>query len=227
MKRLEKKHPLAVRWTHWINFPILFLMIWSGLLIYWAHDVYRIGLGRITVFHFFPDWVYRAFHLGHRLAEGMAVHFALMWIFAVNGLLYAGYTIFSGEWRYLVPDRHSFREAVLVMLHDLGLRKGLPPQRRYNAAQRISYTAIVLMGFGSLLTGLAIFRPVQLAWLTTLLGGYEMARWEHFWLTIGYLGFFVVHVLQVIRAGWSNFRSMVAGYEAMEEPELKGAAHGD
>ena len=43
MKRLEKKHPLAIRWFHWINFPALTVMIWSGMLIYWANDVYRIG----------------------------------------------------------------------------------------------------------------------------------------------------------------------------------------
>ena len=49
MKRLEKKHPLAIRWFHWINFPVLSLMIWSGLLIYWANDVYRVGWGDTTL----------------------------------------------------------------------------------------------------------------------------------------------------------------------------------
>ena len=59
--------------------------------------------------------------------------------------------------------------------------------------------------------------------MTTLLGGYEMARWEHFWLTIGFCGFFVVHVVQVMMAGWNNFRSMVSGYEikAADEPSLE------
>ena len=97
MKRLEKKHPLAVRWFHWINVPVLAIMIWSGLLIYWANDVYRVGLGGVTLFHFFPDWFYSAFNLGHRLAEGMAWHFLFMWLFAINGLLYVLYTFFSGE----------------------------------------------------------------------------------------------------------------------------------
>jgi hypothetical protein len=54
MTTLEKKHPLAVRWFHWINVPLLFLMLWSGLLIYWANDVYRLGLGDSTLIHFFP-----------------------------------------------------------------------------------------------------------------------------------------------------------------------------
>jgi hypothetical protein len=66
VKRLESKHPAAIRWFHWINFPLLAIMIWSGLLIYWANDVYRIGLGRFTLFQFFPDAFYNIFHIDHR-----------------------------------------------------------------------------------------------------------------------------------------------------------------
>jgi thiosulfate reductase cytochrome b subunit len=64
-----------------------------------------------------------------------------------------------------------------------------------------------------LLTGFAIYKPTSAHWLTSLLGGYEMARWLHFWLTWAFLGFFGVHVAQVILAGWNNFRSMVSGLE--------------
>src|ERR1044072_3978544 len=84
MKRLEKKHPLAIRWFHWINFPVLTLMIWSGLLIYWANDVYRVGWGDITLLKFFPPWFYHRFKIESRLAEGMAWHFMFMWFFAIN-----------------------------------------------------------------------------------------------------------------------------------------------
>src|SRR5262249_4055751 len=150
------------------------------LLIYWANDVYRIGTGRFTLFHFFPDWVYSSLGLGHRLAEGLAWHFTLMWLLALNGLCYVTYTIISGEWRHLVPNRHSFRAAWMVLLHDLHLSQQEPPRRKFNGAQQLAYTGIVLMGAGSLLTGLAIFKPTQLAWLTGFLGGYEWARAEHF-----------------------------------------------
>ena len=78
------------------------------------------------------------------------------------------------------------------------------------------------MGAGSLLTGLAIYKPTQFAWLVGLLGGYETLAqlWEHFLLVIGYVLFFVVHIAQVIKAGWNNFRAMVTGYELVgaEEP---------
>jgi thiosulfate reductase cytochrome b subunit len=85
------------------------------------------------------------------------------------------------------------------------------------------------MGAGSLLTGLAIYKPTQAHWLTSALGGYEMARWFHFWLTMGFCGFFLVHVGQVAMAGWNNFRSMVSGYEIkrtarIDNPDLETAA---
>jgi thiosulfate reductase cytochrome b subunit len=219
MKRIEPKHPRATRWFHWINVPLLFLMIWSGMMIYWANDVYRIGWGDWTLFHFFPDWFYSGLNLPHRLAEGMALHFFFMWFFALNGLAYVIYTIASGEWRYLLPGRNSFREAITVVLHDLHLSKVEPPPRKFNAAQQFAYTGVVLMGAGSLVTGLAIYKPTQFAWLDWLLGGYEMARWEHFLLTIGYVLFFVVHISQVIRAGWNNFRAMVTGCEIVNREE--------
>jgi thiosulfate reductase cytochrome b subunit len=214
--KLEHKHPRAIRWFHWINFPVLTLMMWSGLLIYWAHDAYRVGIGSWTVFHFFPAWVYDSLNVSGRLAEGMAWHFLLMWILVINGVLYVAYTAISGEWRYLVPNRDSFSEAVQVMLYDLHLSKVHPPPRKYNGAQQIAYSSIVVMGVGSLLTGLAIYKPVQFSWLTWLLGGYQAARWEHFWLAIGYVLFFFVHVGQVIKTGWNNFRGMVTGYEVVE-----------
>lgn len=213
MKKTEHKHPLAIRWFHWVNFPVLALMIWSGMLIYWANDVYTIGFGNLTLIHFFPDPFYKALNLEYQLAKGMAFHFALMWLFFVNGLLYVLYTVFSGEWKFLLPRRSDFRDAWLVLLHDLHIRKTTPPRGKYNAAQKIAYTAIIFMGFGSLVTGLAIYKPVQLHWLCALCGGYETARLIHFFLTIGYVIFFLIHIVQVIIAGWQNFSSMVTGFE--------------
>jgi thiosulfate reductase cytochrome b subunit len=220
--RLEKKHPLAIRWMHWVNFPVLFTMVWSGLLIYWndsdnsyqhPHAVYRVGVRSLTLVRLFPPWFWKAIHAPYRVTEGLGYHFFFMWLFAINGILYVTYLLISGEWRLLVPGRRSIKDAIQVTLVDLHLRKGLPPQKKYNGAQRIAYSAVILMGLGSLVTGLSIYKPTQVHWITSLLGGYEMARWEHFWLTMGFCAFFVVHVVQVVLAGWNNFRSMVSGYE--------------
>jgi thiosulfate reductase cytochrome b subunit len=182
-----------------------------------------VRVGGVTLFHFFPDWFYRALDLERGLALGIAYHFTFMWLFAVNGLFYVLYTFVSGEWRHLLPNRRTPREAWEVVLHDLGLRKGPLPRAKFNGAQRLAYTGVVLMGAGSLLTGLAIYKPTQLAWLTSLLGGYQWARWEHFALTVGYVLFFVVHITQVIRAGWNNFRAMVTGYELVHVEEQSHA----
>lgn len=219
-KQLEKKHPLAVRWLHWISFPLLTLMTWSGILVYWANAVYGVRVFGFELFHFFPAWFYEFLGIPSRLAEGISLHFFFMWFFAANGVIYVLYLIFSGEWRSIMPVPGSFKRAALVTFHDLHIVKKLPPQGKYNDAQRIAYTGVILMGAGSVITGLAIYKPLQLAWLTTLLGGYEWARWEHFWLMILFVLFFVVHVAQVALAGWSNFRSMVTGYETVDS-EMK------
>jgi thiosulfate reductase cytochrome b subunit len=207
---------------HWINFPLLFLMIYSGILIYWAdsqheglnaHHVYRIGIGDWTLFRFFPSWFYNNLHLKYQLAQGLAYHFFFMWFFTLNGAGYVLYTFLSGEWRNLVPTWSSLAGAVHVMLHDLGLSERPLPRQKFNDAQRIAYTGVVLMGVGSLMTGLAIYKPTQLHIITALFGGYEVARRFHFWLTLFYVVFFLVHVAEVVRAGWNNFRAMLIGYQ--------------
>lgn len=217
--KIIHKHKLATRWMHWINFPALTIMIWSGMLIYWANDVYEIKIGGYTIIKFFPDWFYKFFHIPYKLAEGMGFHFAFMWLFMINGLFYIIYTFASGEWKYLLPDKKSFKESWLVVLHDLGIRKQAPEQLKYNAAQRIAYSAIIIMGIGSVITGFAIYKPVQVSWLTAICGGYEAARAEHFILTVGYVLFFLIHVIQVIKAGWNNFRAMIAGFEIIKGKE--------
>lgn len=215
-KQLERKHSLATRWMHWINFPLLAMMIWSGLLIYWANRIYGIWIGSYEVFHFFPDWFFETLGVPFRLAEGLQLHFFFMWLFAANGVAYVVYTIVSGEWRAILPIPSSLKRAARVALYDAHIVKTKPPQGKYNDAQRIAYTSVIVMGAGSVLTGLAIYKPLQLAWLTAMFGGYQWARWLHFWLTIFFVTFFVVHIVQVVLAGWSNFRSMITGHEIVE-----------
>lgn len=202
---------------HWINFPLLTIMIWSGLRIYWAdlRDPYVAGVGDYELFEFFPDWFNERLGLERRLARGMAFHFAFGWLFTINGIAYGLYTLFSGAWREMIPQRGALSDSFKVMLADLGLRRGrpLPPQGKYNAAQRITYSLIIFLGAIAVLTGLAIYKPTQLSPLTTAFGGYEWARTIHFFTTIAFIVFFAVHLLQVARAGFGNFWSMITGYE--------------
>lgn len=205
-------HPLAIRWMHWINFPLLAIMMWSGLRIYWANDVYVAGIGSWEFFSFFPAWVYEGLDAPFKLAKGMAFHFNFGWLFAINGLAYVTYLAVSGQWRHLVPDRRAaLVEAPRVVAHDLHLRDEAPPQGRYNAAQQVTYTLVVLMGALVVASGVAILKPSQANLLTFLLGGYEFARFLHFASFIGFFLFFVLHVVQVARAGWGNFLAMITG----------------
>jgi thiosulfate reductase cytochrome b subunit len=222
-KQLENKHPLAIRWLHWVNFPLLAMMIWSGLLIYWANAAYGIWIGGYELFHFFPPWFNEMLSIPFRLAEGLQLHFFFMWLFVANGVAYVVYLILSGEWRALVPVPSSFKRAGVVALHDAHIVKTKPAQGKYNDAQRIAYTGVIVMGALSVLTGLAIYKPLQLAWLTALFGGYQSARWIHFWLTILFVLFFVVHVVQVAIVGWSNFQSMITGREIVDAEEKPAA----
>ncbi|MBS1757836.1 MAG: cytochrome b/b6 domain-containing protein [Bacteroidetes bacterium] len=221
MKKIVKKHPLAIRWLHWINFPVLCVMVWSGLLIYWANDIYKIGFNNKTVLKFFPDSFYKALNIPFRLAEGMSLHFIFMWVFAINGCIYFLYLLFSKEYKLIFPNKKVLKESWQVILHDLHIKRGLPPQIKYNAAQRLAYTGVIILGFGMIATGLAIYKPTQLYWLCAMLGGYEWARIEHFSITILFTLFFAVHIIQVIIAGWNNFRSMITGFEVLPDDALK------
>ncbi len=208
----RRKHSLTTRWMHWLNFPLLLIMLWTGLRIYNANDVHAIELVGLR-FRFFPDGFFEFFEANRRLAKGIGYHLTFGWLFAINGVAYGLYLAISGRWRELAPDRFTARELPMVVAHDLRLRPDAPPQGKYNAAQRVAYSAVVVMGALMLLSGFAIYKPVQLGFLVALLGGYEFARLIHFTVSLALVGFFGLHVLQVARAGWRNFASMISGYE--------------
>lgn len=205
--KLVEKHPLWIRLTHWFNVPLLGLMIWSGILIYWANPVYD---------GFFPKWFYDIFAIDHRLAEGMYTHFTVAWLFVVNSLIYILLTLITRHRRELFPDRDSIKAIGPTLLHEIGLKKNIPPHGKFNAAQRVAYTSVLIIGIVEVLSGFAIYKPVQLQWLRALFGGYEVARLVHFVAMISFCLFIIVHIVQVARAGWNNFRSIVAGFEVLK-----------
>jgi thiosulfate reductase cytochrome b subunit len=204
---VAKKHALWLRLLHWTTFPLIALMVWSGILIYWANDIYA---------GFFPAWFYSVFSIDHRLAEGMAVHFAIGWPLVLSAVIYLVLLLSSGHWRELVPDREALRLLIPTLLSELKLAKHVPRTRKFNAAQRFAYTGLIFVVAVEILSGFAIYKPVQLRWLSALLGGHESAHLIHFIAMVFIVLFFVVHIIQVVRAGWNNFRSMVTGFEVKE-----------
>lgn len=237
MLRIEERHPLAVRWMHWINFPLLMIMIWSGLMVYWVtspdngvldHQNYRVGIGHFTLFRFFPNWFYRLFRLDNHLTRGMAFHALAMWPFVINGVAYLIFLTVSGQWREILPNWRDLKQLVQTFWRAIARSEGPTRAEKYNGAQRIAYTTVIIIGALSVFSGIAIWKPTTLPQLAAMLGGYQSARFIHFWTTILFCAFLFVHLVQVLRAGRSTMQSMITGFEVVaDRVETKEAVHGD
>ncbi len=206
------RHHWVVRVTHWANALLLVGMIGSGLQIYGAYP--RFGprdagydVPNPLVGHPLPSW----FRLGGWLAGGLQWHFALAWPFVLSGVLYLGWLAFSGEWRTLAVRPRDLPRALQMQLYYLRLRREHPPQGKHNALQKGAYSFILLLGAIAVLSGFALYKPVQLAWLTRAFGGYELTRYWHFVAVWLFVGFIVVHVVMVFAVDPPSLRAMITG----------------
>ena len=189
-------HPVWVRVTHWINVVAMVVMIGSGWEIYNASPL-------------FPFVFPRGITLGGWLAGALLWHFAAMWLLAVNGLVYLVLGILTGRFRRkLVPIRPAdvlsdARAALTGTLNhdDLSV---------YNAVQKLLYLGVILAGIVIVLSGLAIWKPVQLQELTALFGGYDAARYVHFFAMATIVGFLIVHVIMALLVP-KSLRAMITG----------------
>jgi thiosulfate reductase cytochrome b subunit len=208
-----RRHHWIVRLTHWVNAIALTGLIASGLQIYQAFPHFG-QKGRVYPvpnpfdMYTFPRWS----RLGGWLAGGLQWHFALAWVFLLSGALYVGYLLVSGEWRTLLFRPRDIGRATQMQLYYLRLRKEHPPQGKHNALQKGAYTFIIALGALSLLTGFAIYKPVQLSWLTALFGGYELARYWHFVAVWLFVGFTLLHVALVFLVDPASLRAMITGW---------------
>ncbi len=189
----RRLHPLPIRIMHWTNAVAMFIMIGSGWGIY----------NDSVIFHFiyFPEWA----RIGSWAANSLLWHFAGMWLLAINGLAYLVYGFATGRLRErMLPIRvaeiiHTVRETLRFKLAHEDLTT-------YNAVQKLLYIVVILAGISQVVTGLAIWKPVQLGWLTALFGGFQGARLVHFLGMAVIVGFVAVHValaLLVPRTLWS------------------------
>ncbi len=213
---LVKRHHWIVRVTHWLTAVLLVGMIASGLQIYGAYAHFGPRGNTYMVPNPFDATRYRGFpeavRLGGWLGGGLNWHFALAWPFVLSGLLYLGYLIVSGEWRSLLFRPRDIRPAIEMQRYYLGLRKDHPAQGKHNALQKGAYTFIVALGAISVLSGFAIYKPVQLWWLEAMFGGYELARYWHFVAVWLFVGFSLLHVALVFLVDPASLRSMITGW---------------
>ena len=189
-------HPAWVRITHWINAIAMLAMIGSGWEIYNASPLFGFS---------FP----RSITLGGWLAGALLWHFAAMWVLAVNGIVYVALGLASGRFRRkLLPITPG---AVLADTKAaLAFRLSHDDLSKYNSVQRLLYAGILAVGVIVVLSGLSIWKPVQLQWLTALFGGYDAARYVHFFCMAAIVGFLVIHVLLALLVP-KSLRAMVTG----------------
>jgi thiosulfate reductase cytochrome b subunit len=204
-----RRLPLAISWFNWINFPVLFAKLWGALLIFLANDIYRMGFGDMAAHDWLPAPIYDAYNMTASAAQMFDWQPVMMWAFVANGLLYLLYILISGEWRYVLPNRRSLIEAAQILGYTFRLTKHQPPQRKFNGLQQVIYTAIIVICIGLVLTHLAMYYPYQVPWVNSMLGGYERARVQDFWLTAGYVLFFSFHVVQLVKSGRNNIKAVV------------------
>ncbi len=176
-------HPLVVRLTHWVNAFAILCMVMSGWGIYDASPLFGFR---------FPAWA----TVGGWLGGSIAWHLAAMWLLVGNGAVYIGYGLLSRHFhRTLLPLRPAeiWRDLAAALRFRLSHRVG-----SYNAVQRLLYVGVLLMGVLALLSGLALWKPIQFQLLAELLGGYEVARRLHFVAMSGIVGFTAIHLLLVV-----------------------------
>jgi thiosulfate reductase cytochrome b subunit len=209
---LVRRHHWLVRAAHWLNALLLLGMIGSGLQIYNAFPHFGDRGTSYLPNPFDSDPFPAAVRLGGGLAAGINWHFGLAWPFALTGLIYLAYLVFSGEWRALLFRPRDVPRAWQMQLFYLRLRREHPPQGKHNALQKLAYTSIVLLAVLSVLTGLAVAKPAQFSWLTALFGGFELARYWHFWAVWVFVAFTLVHVALVFLVDPASLRAMITGW---------------
>lgn len=189
-------HPRLVRLTHWVNALCIVIMVMSGWRIFNASPLFDFT---------FPKNI----TMGAGLAGATQWHFAAMWLLVVNGLLYLAYGLASGRFRkrlWPVPPA----EVVSDVFAALRGRLSHEDLTVYNAAQRAAYLTLILSGIVLVLSGLAIWKPVQLQELTALFGGYDAARYVHFFAMAILVLVVAVHVAMVVLVP-RTFPSMITG----------------
>jgi thiosulfate reductase cytochrome b subunit len=191
----EAAADIVVRITHWVGAAAMIVMILSGWQIYNASPILPFT---------FPPWI----TLGGWLAAGIAWHIAAMWVLMADGLVYLAWGVISGHFRRdflpVTPAAiaRDFAAALrLRLLHD---------GTQYNAVQKVLYAGVIMAAILAVLTGLSIWKPVQLHWLSALFGGYPVARVLHFGLMSAITAFLVVHITLVAIVP-STLRRMTIG----------------
>src|SRR3954451_5683073 len=188
--------PAWVRIMHWTNAVAIIVMIMSGWQIYNASPLFDFRFSH-------------AITLGGWLGGALLWHFAAMWLLMINGLVYLVTGFITGRFRNkLLPI--SPKGVLADVKAALTFRLGHDDLTKYNYVQKLLYAGILVVGVVVVLSGLSIWKPVQLQWLTALFGGYDVARYVHFICMAAIVAFVVVHVALAVLVP-KSLRAMILG----------------
>jgi thiosulfate reductase cytochrome b subunit len=206
-----KMHPLTIRIVHWTNAVAMTVMIMSGWKIY--NDEVLFG------FLHFPEQIV----LGVWAQHALQWHFAFMWVLTVNGLVYLGYGFISGRFRRLLWPLRP-RQVVVEVIQALTLRLRHSDLTHYNAVQKLLYTGVILVIIVQVISGLALWKPVQFSSLVALFYDFQGARLAHFLGMVAICMFVVVHVTLALVVP-RTVLAMLTGGPRVESKSAASPAH--
>src|ERR1700730_11643162 len=206
------EHPWAVRLSHWLNAGSLFVMVASGLQIFRAFPSFGAKIPQKDLVH----WP-QGMALGGWLGGGLQWHLSFLWLYTATGAFYLAYQIFSGNYRQVLFLPKDIPGVWPMARHYFFFGPKPPLGETYNPLQKLAYTLAIGLGVLSVLTGFAVWKPVQFSWLAWLMGGFHLARIWHFAVMWAILGFVLGHLVMVLLHGWNNFYSMLTGWK--KDPE--------
>lgn len=215
------EQPAVVRITHWLSALAIFILIGSGIQIFFAFPSFGPKIPQHNLFSipragFHPRSIGSWFHsvaLGQWLAGGEWWHFTFMWVFIACALVYGIYELVSGRYRTLLFVPRDV-PGVWPMARHYFLFGPKPRQtEQYNALQKLAYTSALFLGIVSIVSGLVIWNPVQFSWIGWIVGGFHYARIVHFAAMCGLILFIAGHIVMVVIHGWRDFTSMFTGWK--------------
>jgi len=224
MAELVKRNHWVIRLTHWVNVVAIVVMAGSGMRIFNAHPAF----GRPGEAFALNPWEGRPIPawltFGGWLGGARHWHFAMMWLLVANGALYIAFLFLHGEWRDVVPRRGDATDALEMIKFYLFVRKDHPVGGKHNALQKGAYFAMPVLGIIIVLTGLAIWKPITLGFITALFVNYKWARFIHFAAMVALLLLAIVHVFMVFAVDPYSLRSIITGwYNRERSPEARNA----
>ncbi len=202
------EQPLVIRICHWLNAVSLIVLIMSGLRIFRAFP----SFGPKVPQHNLLD-VPKALTLGGWLGGALQWHFTFFWIYVPTGLVYLGYQLYTGRYRQVLFTLKDVSRVWPMVRHYFLFGPKPPAREPYNSLQKLAYTSVVGLGVLSVLSGIAILKPVQASFLAAAFGGFQWARLVHFGVMVAILAFLGGHLVMVALHGWQNFVSMLSGWK--------------